>query len=273
MTDDGKSITNGLSIAAAVGVYVWTICGLWPLVIRKARALDPQQLVLSILLILSTLIINSCMSSTGQPTPSVPVIDLSIPPISETELVTPTPTPAEFTAVVAWFGYVVSMPGGAQFDDFVAILPEGQVGEFGIAGINESIEAEIVALRDHKEPGKYANFWGTLRCDAIDYGGCQLLVSRIRSGTDITDPEPVEGWQGKIYSNEPGAQFSQYFVLDGNYPVRYGIASYIAENGVPIYEQELQNLRDTGQTIRVSGQLICGVPDVNACQIQVSDIE
>ena len=41
----------------------------------------------------------------------------------------------------------------------------------------------IVALRDHAEPGKYAHFWGTLRCDVPDVGRCQLLVTRLRRGT------------------------------------------------------------------------------------------
>lgn len=174
--------------------------------------------------------------------------------------------------VVGWLGYVVSTSEGAQFDDYLVLVPEG-TGEFGLEGMDESIEAQIVALRDQEEPGKYANFWGTLTCDVIDYGGCQLLVTRIRSGIEITEPEPIEGWEGKIYSNEPGAQFSHYFVLDGDYPVRYGIASYIAENGWPIYKEELENQRDSGQTIRVSGDLVCGVPDVNGCQIQVKRLE
>jgi hypothetical protein len=191
--------------------------------------------------------------------------------------VTDLAAPPGGTTVVAWLGYVVSTPDGAQFDDFVTILPEGQVGEFGIEGADEAIEAEIVALRDHEEPGKYANFWGTLRCEMIDYGGCQLLVTRIRSGIEITDPEPVEGWEGTIVGltyDEPGApQPDDAFTLAGEYPVQYGIASYIAENGWPIYKEELESRRDTGQTIRVSGHLICGVPDVNGCQIQVNHLE
>ncbi len=199
----------------------------------------------------------------GEVDASGQVTDLAAPPIG--------------TIVVAWYGYVVSTPYGAQFDDFVTILPEGEVGKFGIEGANESIEAEIVALRDHEEPGKYANFWGALRCDVIDYGGCQLLVTRIRSGIDITDPDPVEGWEGTIvelFYDEPGAPHpDDAFIPVGDYPVQYGIASYIAENGWPIYKEELENRRDTGQAIRVSGQLICGVPDVNGCQIQVDQIE
>jgi hypothetical protein len=151
------------------------------------------------------------------------------------------------------------------------------VGEFGIEGSDEAINAEIIALRNKEEPRKYANFWGTLRCDVIDYGGCQLLVTRIRSGTELTDPEPVEGWEGTIIGltyDEPGApQPDDAFILKGEYPVHYGIDSYIAENGWPIYREELESRRDTGQTIRVWGDLVCGFPDVNACQIRVRRLE
>jgi hypothetical protein len=176
--------------------------------------------------------------------------------------------------VMGWFGYVVSTPEGAQFDDYVVI--EG-VGEFGVEGSDEAIHAEIIALRDKEEAGKYANFWGTLRCDVIDYGGCQLIVTRIRSGIELTDPEPVEGWEGTIIGltyDEPGApQPDDAFILEGEYPVQYGIDSYIAENGWPIYREELESRRDTGQTIRVWGDLVCGFPDVNACQIRVRRLE
>jgi hypothetical protein len=182
--------------------------------------------------------------------------------------VTDLAAPPSGTTVVAWLGYVVSTPDGAQFDDFVTILPEGQVGEFGIEGADEVIEAEIVALRDHKEPGKYAHFWGTLRCDVIDYGGCQLLVTRIRSGIDITDPEPVEDWEGIIISNPPGSQFDDYFLLAGDMPVAYGIASLD-----PTVRTQLESLRDSGTTIRVWGQLRAGVPDAFGSQIEVTGIE
>lgn len=175
-------------------------------------------------------------------------------------------------SVTAWMGYVLSTSQGGQFDDYVVILPEG-VGQFGIEGANDVINTAIVALRDKAEPGKYAHFWGTLSCDVPDYGGCQLLVDRIRVGTEITKPEVINSWFGKIYSFDPGMQFDDYFVLEGNYPVQYGISSFIAENGFPIYAEELQDLRDTDQVIKVSGELICGVPDSNGCQIQASTIE
>jgi hypothetical protein len=175
-------------------------------------------------------------------------------------------------SVVAWLGYVVGTPEGAQFDDYVVILPEG-VGEFGIEGIDESIDAQIVDLRDKEEPGKHAHFWGTLHCEVPDYGGCQLLVDRIRVGTETTDADPIEDWFGRIYSTEPGMQVDDYFVPDGDYPVQYGISSIIADTGFLIYTEALDDLRDTDELIKISGQLICGFPDMNGCQIQVSSLE
>lgn len=175
-------------------------------------------------------------------------------------------------SIQGWMGYVLSTPEGAQFDDYVVMLPEGS-GEFGVEGADEALENKIVELRDKEEPGKYAHFWGNIRCDLIDYGGCQFLVTKVRVGTEITEPEPIDGFEGKIFSHEIGSQFDDYFVLEGEFPVPYGISSFIAETGFPIYKDELEALRDTDQIIRVSGQLICGVPDSFGCQLQVNRIE
>jgi hypothetical protein len=152
------------------------------------------------------------------------------------------------------------------------MLPEGS-GEFGIEGADETLEAKIVELRDKEEPGKYAHFWGNIRCDVIDYGGCQFLVTKVRIGTEITEHEPIDGFEGMIFSHEFGLQFDDYFVLEGDFPVPYGISSFIAETGFPIYKDELEAQRDTDQIIRVSGQLICGVPDSFGCQLQIDRIE
>lgn len=175
-------------------------------------------------------------------------------------------------SIRGWIGYVLSTPEGAQFDDYVVMLPEGS-GEFGIEGADETLEAKIVELRDKEEPGKYAHFWGNIRCDVIDHGGCQFLVTKVRIGTEITEPEPIDGFEGKIFSYEIGMQFDDYFILEGQYPVPYGISSFIEETGFPIYRDELEALRDTDQIIRVSGQLICGVPDSSGCQLQIDRIE
>jgi hypothetical protein len=146
-------------------------------------------------------------------------------------------------------------------------MPEG-AGEIGVEGATPEIEAEIVALRDHEEPGKYAHFWGTLTCDVPDYGGCQLVVTRLRVGPTYTEDEPIEGVQGLVVSNPPGSQFDDYLILDGDYPVGYGIHSLD-----PDLEAQLQGLRDTGQFVRLSGQLRTGVPDAFGSQIEVTELE
>jgi len=169
--------------------------------------------------------------------------------------------------VTGWLGYVNSTPLGAQFDDYLVLQPEG-AGQVGIAGATEALENEIVAMRDQPEPGKMAHFWGTLSCDVPDYGGCQLEVSGLRRGAVATEPEPVEGWQGTLVSNPPGMQFDDYFVLNGTYPVAYGLHSLD-----PQLQSELEAMRDTRTAFRVWGILRTGVPDAFGSQIQVERIE
>jgi hypothetical protein len=107
--------------------------------------------------------------------------------------------PSAGLPVVAWYGYVVSLPAGSQFDDYLVALPEG-AAEIGLSGADAAIEAKIVTLRDKEEPGKYAHFWGTLTCPMLDYGGCELVVTRLRPDGPgpMFDPDPVEGWDGSI---------------------------------------------------------------------------
>jgi hypothetical protein len=174
--------------------------------------------------------------------------------------------------VVGWYGYVVGLTAeGGQFDDYVVLMPEG-TGEFGIEGADETSQAAIVALRDAEEPGKHAHLWGTLTCGVPDYGGCQLLVSRLRvdGPGPFFDPDPVEGWVGRIESVEgwePGL-YEQYFVLDGEPSIRYGIDGTLAG-----LNDEIEALRDSGTAVRIWGILRCGVPDYNASQIAVERIE
>jgi len=178
-------------------------------------------------------------------------------------------TSAVALPVVAWYGSVVSLPAGSQYDDYLSLLPEG-AGEIGVEGANEAIEAQIVALRDQEEPGKYAHFWGTLTCPALDYGGCELVVTRLRvDGPGPTfDPDPVEGWEGTVYSGPPGLQVDDYFVLVGDFNVRYGIWSLDST-----IRGQLESLRDTGTVIRVWGKVVAGVMDGNGTQIQVNRFE
>ena len=169
--------------------------------------------------------------------------------------VTEATVPSTGLPVVAWYGNVVSLPAGSQFDDYLVVLPEG-AAEIGLSGADAAIEAEIVALRDKEAPGKYAHFWGTLTCPILDYGGCELVVTRLRlDGPGPTfDPDPVEGWEGSISSGPEGLQVDDFFTLAGDWNVQYGIwSSDAAING------QLESLRDTGTVIRVWGELIAEI--------------
>jgi hypothetical protein len=172
-------------------------------------------------------------------------------------------------SVVGWYGYVASTPDGAQFDDYLVLEPKG-TGEIGLEGVNAEVEAEIVALRDKEEPGRHAHFWGTLTCDVLDYGGCQLLVTRLRPDGPgpFFDADPVEGWEGTIYSGPPGLQVDDYYVLVGDLNVRYGIWSPDSA-----LNSQLESLRDTGTVVRVWGQVVAGVMDGNGTQVQVERFE
>ena len=190
-----------------------------------------------------------------------------------TELST-TSAEAEILAV-AWYGYVASTPDSAQFDDYLVLLPEEARRAVGIEGADEAIEAQIVALRDKAEPGKHAHFWGTLNCDVIDYGGCQLLVTRLRvdGPGPFFDPDPVNGWQGTIvsapYPDGPRSGGDDYLeVLVNGIPIAYGIGSTDTALAA-----QIESLRDTGTIVRVWGEVSAGVIDWNGTQIQVEQLE
>jgi len=176
--------------------------------------------------------------------------------------VTETLAPVTGQPVVGWFGQVVSLPQDAQFDDYLLLDPEG-VGEMGVTGIDADTEAQIEALRDS---GEHAHFWGTLTSDVPDYGGYQLIVTRLR--VDEAGPEseadPVEAWEGMVWTTPEMAQYDDYFALSGDFAVRFGI-----ESSDPALAAQLEALRDTQTPVRVWGRLTCGVMDVNACQISV----
>lgn len=168
--------------------------------------------------------------------------------------------------VQGWMGRVVTSDV-AEIDDYLLLSSE-MAASFGLVGMNAEIDVQIEELRDAGEPGRYANFWGVLSCGVADYNGCQLVVERIRSGIEITDAEDVS-FTGMLKSNPEGSQFQHFFELSGVYPIGFGIASFIDTNGDPVYKEEIEDRVDSGQLIEVVGEMICGVPDVNACQIQV----
>ena len=197
----------------------------------------------------------------GQPPAPSPT-----PPPVPTRTLTPSP---DAIAIVGWYGSVQSLPAGSDFDDYLSVLPEG-AAEVGLVGTSPALESMIAEMRDKMPPNKYAHFWGTLNCGVSDYNGCQLQVTHMRPDGPgpIPNPDPVEGWEGTIVTDSAWAQFDDAFVLAGDYPVQYGIWS---ED--PSLAAQLESYRNSGVTIRVWGQVVCGLPDANGCQIQVRRLE
>jgi hypothetical protein len=219
--------------------------------------------------VLISLLVSACSAS-----PEEPALKAIVPETASAE--TPTVIPAEPQVieapaakpvpVVGWLGKVVSAPADAPYEDILVLSPE-TVGELGIQGANEDMEAEILALRDKPEPGQYAHFWGNLVCGVEDHNGCQIVVERIRVGATATDPEPVENWQGILIPAEFNSGDSTVFVLKGSYAMWYSIHS-----NDPAVLQQILDLRGTDQVVIVSGELLTGVPDVNGARIQASSI-
>jgi putative hemolysin len=173
--------------------------------------------------------------------------------------------------VIAWVGHIASTPPGAQFDDYVILMPEG-AGEIGIQGATQDVQAKIEALRDAQGVQEYVHLWGSLTCEVADYGNCQLSASKVRFGQFQSDPELVEGWQGEVvcshFNSSPDNQCGNAFRLAGDFPVWYGLWSPDAQ-----IQTQLEALRDTDQIVQVWGEIVAGVPDVNGTQIRVSRID
>jgi len=171
--------------------------------------------------------------------------------------------------VTAWYGHIASLPEGSQYDDFVILQPEG-TGEFGLTGNNPEVEAEIRTLRDAPDgPNKYVHLWGLLSCDVDDYNGCQLIVDKMLYGFPNSAEEDIEGWVGIVTSGTMQGGLSHVFELSGEYPMWYSIHSSHDES----LQTQIESLRDTGASIKVSGKLIVGFPDVNGTRIEVSKLD
>ncbi len=220
------------------------------------------------------------IESAAQPTVEIPVEVATAVPTATTEPTTE-PTPEQISetdagmdgvTAVAWYGSVHSTDAGAQYDDYLALWPEG-LGQIGLAGATPDVESQIVALRDKEMPGQYAHFWGTLHCDVPDVGNCQLLVERLRPDGpgDFFNPDPVDGWEGtlsSIFREEPGSGGDDVFALTGDWPIEYGIGSQ--DDNI---QAQLDDLRDSGTPFRIWGQLTAGVPDAGGVNIAVNRIE
>ena len=181
--------------------------------------------------------------------------------------------------VFGWYGQVVTPPAGQPFENYLMLSPK-EAGNAGLMTSDPAVKAQLDALRD---TDKLAHFWGALICDATgfdketEFGGCVFDVTRLRvdGPGDFFAPDPVDGWAGVLVSisNEPGSGGDDAFILEDadadirGFRVWYGLHTFD-----PAVAAQLDNLRDRDVRIYVWGELTCGIPDVNGCQIVVTRI-
>ncbi len=196
----------------------------------------------------------------------------TVPPTVTTE-----PTPAPIVTeepgglpAVGWYGLVTGLQEGAQFDDYLFLLSEG-AGSLGIAGADDAVAAEIDALR---EGNTRAFYWGAVFCNVPDYNGCQLMADRVLAeGDGVSPATAISGWQGRLYSVPQGGTYDDYFVLEGDFPIRYGITVPPENDQEGGFSLTLAGYRDSDALLSVTGSVVCGVADVNGCQIRLAELE
>ena len=191
------------------------------------------------------------------------------PQVEDTVVTTPTLLQAasadEAQDIAGWLGYVVSPAEGGE--DKLVWVPEG-TGEVGLAGATPELEAQIVTLRNAEQPGKYAHFWGKLTHGVEDFNNRQLIVTRIRAGATATAPEPISAWEGLLNESVFNGGQSHVLTLQGAYPMQFSI-----DSNDPALKERISALSGSPTIVRVSGDLITGVPDINGSRIQVTTLE
>jgi hypothetical protein len=167
---------------------------------------------------------------------------------------------------IAWPGRVSSGSDG----DTLMFDISGGAGTIEMTSSDESVLSNLQAVRDDNGPDGFVHLWGRLECNPGGVERCRLEVTRVRRGTEITEAEPVNAWEGVIYARTgpPGSGGDDYFVLIGSWPIQYGI--WAMDDGL---REQLESLRDSGQVIRIWGEIVAGLPDWNGTQIRVTSFE
>lgn len=166
---------------------------------------------------------------------------------------------------IAWSGEVRSQPQAPPDALYLELrvprLEEGSVPP-GV-GIRGSDGATTNLLEAVANTGEEVLVWGELTCGVVDYGDCRIDATVIRRTSDDTETisSPVVGWSGFILQDE-GAD--DLFQLDGTHPVQYGVAG-----GTPDVEAQLMEALEGGLHVRIWGELVAPVDDVNNTRITV----
>ncbi len=103
--------------------------------------------------------------------------------------------------VTALYGHVISSNTAVPAESILVLSPEGS-GSVFLTGENGEVEEKILAIQDKSEPANKANFWGRLDCPNLNE--CLLTVTSMRvDGPGDFLQEPIEAWEGVIYSGPP----------------------------------------------------------------------
>ena len=172
------------------------------------------------------------------------------------------PTVAD--TIACWGGFIKSLPEDAQYDDYLSL--DGDIG-VGIQSADNTVAGQIQIVTDSST---FVHIWGIMHCPAVDYGGCYVEVTQLREDKPgpFYEPDAVSGWVGSLKGYAEGSQHDDAFVLAGDLPVIFGI-----ESTDESLAAQLKDFRDTGQLIKIWGEVTCGVPSPNGALIMVSEIE
>jgi hypothetical protein len=244
---------------------------------RGLEILVPSLLVVALSAITACGTIQVAVDQTA--TPAMPVLEVTVTQ-SAAPISAETATPPESGGhgmpqeVVAWYGQIHSVSGADPHYDYLKLWHLSIWHKYGravgIVGASPAIDAEIDRVRDRDTR---ITVWGTMACGVGDYGACQLRVTRFSAndGGPTFEPERIEGWGGTIgwLPGPPGSQQGIHlFVLSGEFPVLYGIAS-----ADPSIQEQLRDLQDTETVVRIWGELRSRVQPVTGTLIDIDRLE
>ncbi len=235
--------------------------------------MTPGRALLAVLLPLMVLTATSCQPTEVPPT-EVPTAVSTQAAQAAATMPDPTEVPLPSYEAVCWYGSVLSLPEGSEFDDYLMLEP-AEAGELGVAAADEEISVALDELRDVEGPEGLINVSGKVTCEVMDVGGCRFDVEEIHSYGEGAETKliSIDGWEGTIVTpsgEEPvgEGELEYLFRLGGDHPVRYPITAADEQ-----LVTALSGLADSGVPVRISGQLSCGTSDPYGSQIVATVVE
>jgi inhibitor of cysteine peptidase len=163
---------------------------------------------------------------------------------------------------VAWFGTITPGPAGGYA--FLLDVIDGAAVAMPIVGSDGQTSNALTGLA---ASGAAVLVSGELTCDAA-HPDCQIDAVRIvaADSSAVQPAVPVVGWSGTVHGASGEARES-YFQQTGRFPVQYGL-----QGATPELQMQLDEVRTTGQAIRIWGDLRTSVDDLHGTLIVVTQV-